>query len=261
MPAPLRWFSWTLVLIVACDNDITSAKMYVSQEPFAIALDATNASRFTLTGVNGDIQVVGVSRSDSVFLVGTREVGSRESQTDATIRLQDLQVHFDQQGDTILVRTIQPANQEGRNYTVNYEITLPEFFVVRLAAANGNIDVFDLANDLTTHIANGNTNLKAIAGSVHALGVNGNVFCEAQLPQSGTLELGATNGEIALAIPTDTSALFEATVANGSIHLVNLTLEDLMSTSTKVTGRLGSGQGSIGLRVGNGTITATGVAP
>jgi hypothetical protein len=261
MRTTLRWLLLVLVLIVACDDDVTGPTIYVAQEPFTITMSVSGASRLQLTGINGSTLVTGVSREDSVFITGVREVGSQESLEDAERRLEGLQVSFGPQGDAIVVATQQPADTEGRNYKVNYEVTLPKSFRTELLTANGDIRVDSMENDVDVDIVNGTVTLQAIVGSVFAGAANGTILCEAVLPLNGTFDLGVANGEIGLTIPTTTSAQLVATVGNGTIGIFNLYLEDAIHTSTRVSGRLGSGQGSITLGAGNGTVTATGVVP
>jgi hypothetical protein len=177
------------------------------------------------------------------------------------MRLDDLQVQWEVPGSAILVRTVQPSDQEGRSYTVHYEVSLPKHLLVDVVLANGDVRVSSMENDVDTGLANGTVTLADIVGSVYVSIANGQILCDATLPLNGTFDLGVANGGIDLTLPTDTSAQFIATVANGEIRLFNLDLQDLERTSTRVSGRLGSGHGTITLGAGNGTITTTAVTP
>jgi hypothetical protein len=261
MRSGLRTLAAALFLCVACDDDITGTTVYVAQEPFTITLAASGVSHLELTGISGNTVVTGISTVDSVRIVGVRQVGSRESQEDATARLDALQVQSGVQGNAIVVNTVQPTDQEGREYTVHYELTLPKTLQLHLVTANGDIRAVSMTSTVDLDIANGTATLENHVGNVTADVANGKILCTARLPLNGTFDLSVANGEIFLTIPTNTSAWFDATVGNGGIQVLALDLQDLVSTNTRVTGRLGSGQGTIDLIVGNGTISASGVAP
>ena len=249
-----------LVLFLACD-DVTGPTVYVAEETFAISLSSSSASQLRLTGYNGNTTIAGVTTADSVRITGVRRVESRESQEDADLRLDGLQVQFGLQENAIVVGTVQPSDQEGRNYTVHYEVTVPKSFSLSLATANGDVRVASMENTVNLAVANGSATLESVFGSVHADVANGQILCSATLPLDGVFDLGVGNGAIDLTIPTSTSAQFLATLANGEIRIFHLDLQDLNRTSVRVSGRLGAGRGTITLAVGNGTITASGVAP
>jgi DUF4097 and DUF4098 domain-containing protein YvlB len=100
--------------------------------------------------------------------------------------------------------------------------------------------------------------LNEIFGSATVSLVNGQIQAEVTLPEGGAIVLSTVNGTIGLAIPQNTSAEFSASVVNGVISLSDLVLQNLVSTPNSLTGRLGAGQGAIGLSTVNGTISVSG---
>jgi DUF4097 and DUF4098 domain-containing protein YvlB len=163
-----------------------------------------------------------------------------ESTEDAEAHLKELAVDVQDLTNEILVRTVQPNQSGGRNYIVNYTITLPKNM------------------DITVNSLNGRVTLDEILGSVFVDLVNGVIDGEVTLPLDGTINMGIMNGSIDLDIPLNTSAEFTAGVTNGNISVSNLELQNRVATSKSLTGTLGDGRGIISLSTTNGEIMVTG---
>ena len=191
---------------------------FEARQTFSINVDVTSQFRVRLEAINGNVEIVGRSGATTVEISGEKKVSS-SSRSDAERRLDDLDVVVKEQTDEIIIRTIQPENTRGRNYTVNYTITIPADLVVDIENVNGNIDVFDIDNDVLVDNTNGNVRLDTIVGNASVILTNGNITSEVTPPQSGAIELATTNGNIDLDIPRTTSASFSARVSNGSIDL------------------------------------------
>jgi DUF4097 and DUF4098 domain-containing protein YvlB len=159
---------------------------------------------------------------------------------DAQTHLQQLQVQVSELANEVLVETIQPQESQGRNYAVDYRITLPRNFEVFIESTNGDVKVRDML------------------ASAHVDLTNGSIEGKVDLPRDGTVDFATVNGAIALAIPHNTSADFSASVSHGNIELSNLTLQRENRTSSSLQGRLGDGRGMITLRTTNGDISVTG---
>ncbi len=212
----------------------------MAEDPFSFAVEAAGLSILRLDGVNGTIDITGVAANDSVRVSGERQVRST-SLEDAEARLPEIEVEWEISSDTVIIRTIQPQNTEGRDYIVNYEITLPRDLEVLVGNANGTV------------------NLGAIDGDVLVSQANGEVTGTVTLALNGSFVVEIGNGEIDLDVPANTSAEFSASVGNGTVTVTGLTLQNEQRSSTSVTGTLGAGEGEITLSVANGTIVVMGV--
>ncbi|UCF19959.1 MAG: DUF4097 family beta strand repeat protein [Gemmatimonadota bacterium] len=241
-----------------CGDDITGSNQVEVDEPFELGAALTTQSAFRLEGVNGTISLLGVSGSDSIVITGTRTVGGT-SASDAEAHLDDLDVELEASANEIVVRTIQPQSAGGRLYRVDYEVRVPADLTVGILNANGAIDVKSLKNALSIENANGDIQLTDLVAAVFVALGNGEVAGEVSLPAAGTCDIAVGNGAIDLALPATTSADFSAAVGNGQITLINLPLQNQVTTPTTVAGRLGGGDGEISLAVGNGTITVMGI--
>jgi len=254
---PLSAMAVLLLPLAGCSEDLTGSNRFEAQEPFSYAVEVTTQTAVVLNGINGDIEFVGVAGLDSVFVEGTRRVFSN-SLADAEAHLPDVDVVIDVRTGEIGVQTEQPSPSGGRNYVVDYQVTVPIDLRVQIENANGNIVVESLENTARAQVANGNVILDDILGDVLAQTGNGNIVCTATLTAEGQLSLTTGNGNINLQIPTSTSAQFSAAVGNGVITISGLSLQDPTITANLVTGRLGAGDGQIALATGNGNITAVG---
>ena len=238
-------------------HDYVDNTDYVAEDDFHYASDVTSQVRLRIEGVSGSITITGRDNFDSVIVEGTRSVGS-ESYDDAEEYLQYLQVEFEVLSGEVRLQTIQPDNNYGRSYEVEYVITLPYRFEVIASSVNGSVSVDSIANDLTISNINGQAYLDNIIGSVAASLVNGSIEASITLPTDGIIALTNVNGSIDLSIPENTSADFEASVVNGNIYISNLNLQDEHITNHSVEGTLGGGDGDIALSTANGNITARG---
>jgi hypothetical protein len=176
--------------------------------------------RMSLEAMNGEIVIIGQPDAMSVIVTEELRVGSHVNQADADDGLDQLEVLVTDSSDEILVQTQQPEDTQGRQYVVNYTITVPSDLEVDVHQVNGSIVVEDMANSVLVKVVNGHIDLR---------------------------------------IPTSTSAELSAFVDNGTITWDNLDLVDVVHTNHALTGTLGSGAGVIWLETTNGSIDMIGV--
>ena len=239
------------------DDDDFGNNDVVAREAFSIDVDVTTQFRLRFEGINGNVDILGRSDAAAVRVTGEKKVGSNTRQ-DAQRRLNDIEIVVNERLDEIVIGTLQPDNTQGRNYVVDYTITLPVDLAVAAILLNGNIIVAGIDNDVVVNAINGNVRLEAIVGNALVNLTNGNIDSEVVMPLTGSIEQATTNGNITLAIPTTTSADFSARVTNGNIALDNLDLSDAVRTNQSLIGKLGDGDGTIELRTVNGNISMRG---
>jgi hypothetical protein len=260
-----------LVLLVAClawtcgdDDDDTTGPGdgvdntdFVAEEPFSYGFEVAGQTRFWLEGMNGHVSITGVSEFDSVIVAGAKRVGS-ESLDDAQEHLADITVVVTDRGTEFYVETQQPEDTGGRNYVVNYEVSVPDDMKVVAHNVNGTVRVESMSSDVSVENTNGSVALEDVFGNTDVVLVNGEIGAEVTIPLGGTIDMGVTNGTIDLEIPEATSAQFSARVTIGSINVYNLDLQDIESSPTSLTGTLGNGEGTIDLSTVIGSIVVTG---
>lgn len=213
---------------------------FVANRDFSKNVPVAGQSRLRLDTVNGEIVITGEPGATSVTVTADLRVGSNVSRPDAETGLTQLEVTVSDLSDEIIVRTLQPINLDGRQYAVNYTITVPSNLAVEVTQVNGHVTVDDLENSLLVTVE------------------NGSVFGTVTPPPGGEITLWSENGDLHLQIPTSTSAELHARVRLGSITWDNLDFTNLVQTTQSLTGRLGGGAGLVDLDTGNGNIVVTG---
>lgn len=244
---------------VNCPPGGVGNTQFEAQEPFSLAVEVGNQALILLDGINGEIIITGAPGAASVDISATKRVQS-ESDEDAEAHLQELDVDVQDSGGQIRVSTRQPQCSENRNYIVDYMITVPDDFEVRVNNVNGLVTVESVKNDVSVNNVSGIVTLRDIQASAAVDMVSGTIDAEVTLPTGGSIDLYILTGDIFLGVPADTSADFSASVSLGTITVSNLVLQDEAETPTSLTGTLGTGQGAISLEIGQvGDITVSGL--
>jgi len=239
------------------DNENVDNTNFIAKESFLFEVDVKNHTQVRLDAINGNIEILGSASATSVTITGERRVGS-ESTADAEEYLTKLEIRVTETANIVLVETIQPDKTHGRNFVVDYKITLPENLELEADNINGNMAIENIKNNVDVDNVNGNIDLKDIVGNTSADVVNGLIRAKVTMPQNGNIDMGTVNGNIELEIPLNTSADFSANVTNGAIQILNLTLQNEVATTRSLRGMLGNGEGTIKTNTVNGNINTTG---
>lgn len=248
---------------VSCKDDEDSDGRFTASDSFAYRAVEHSLIIFNLSAINGSVEVVGDAESDSVIILAERIVRGN-NQHNADVGLQNLQVEVGGNGGIYFVRTIQPNDNDGNDYEVQYHISLPQRARIEVSQGNGDISISSFSDEpmpsytVEAETVNGNITLTDIQGSAIAALTNGSLTCATQYAELDTFDLIVVNGTINLQIPTEVSATFFAQVNVGTVSVNGLNLSDAVVTPTSVTGTLGTGEGRITLRGTTGTITVSG---
>jgi len=231
---------------------------FIVDRDFSENVPVAGHSRIRLDAVNGEIVITGQPGATSVTVTAELIVGSNVSRLDAENGLNQLGVLVADQSDEIFVQTLQPNNMVGRQYIVNYTITVPNDLAVDVTQVNGHVTVLDIESSLFVEVENGNVHLSDIFGFATVNVDNGSVDGTVTLPPGGEIMFSVVNGDIDLRIPASTSAELSALVGFGAITWDNLDLLNVVHTNRSLTGTLGDGAGLIDLDTRNGNIDVTG---
>jgi DUF4097 and DUF4098 domain-containing protein YvlB len=248
------------------------------EESFSHEVAVDTHDRILIQTMGGSIEITGSPTANSVTVEGERRVGSKTKE-DAEKHLELLEVEVTDQEPEIMVETVQPKRANGRNYEVDYRITIPQnleiyatqvggpVFIdsitspVSVSLINGDIDFIEISDSTVANVINGQILGQVtlpLDGTIELSTLTGDIDCEVALPLGGTIDMTVLDGDINLDIPEDTSATFEAGVTDGIIELIQLVLHNQVRTPHSLTGRLGDGKGDIRLETGNGDIIVTG---
>ena len=208
--------------------------------------------------MNGEVTIRGQEDTDSVLVTAYLSVGS-ESEEDAEIHMDNLDILVTENENEIIIQTIQPEDFDGRSYKIEYDIIVPSDFEVMTSQDNGRITILDIENNVDVWNGNGYVLLSDITGGITAGVDNGRIKGVMVRPDNKTIDLSITNGGIELHISsTSTSAEISATVLNGDIRVSNLDISDAVKKKKRLTGVIGDGEGAIELSTDNGNITVIG---
>lgn len=229
----------------------------IATETFSHDIAVNNQGRLVLEGINGAVNVTGVSGLTVVKIAGERRV-SAETKEDAAAYLEQLQVNISESSNEIRVKSEQPSKSEGKTYEIVYAIEIPDSWEVVISLLNGNVAVQNMNARVVIGLTNGNIELMAIDGNIIVDLVNGNIDGNITLPLNESCEMKSINGQIKLQIPHDTSAKLYAKTVNGTVTVTGLTMSNIQSSRNMMNGILNDGNGQITLSVTNGLINVNG---
>jgi len=238
-------------------NDDVNNTNFSASESFLHEIPVESKNHLTIDGINSQIDINGKDNLSQVTIWGEKIVES-ESQEDAEIHLQNLQVNITSSLNRIYIETEQPNNTHGRNYLVKYHVDIPKTWQVNIDNVNGIIELDSIKSDISIDQVNGEIQIQDVESDLIINLTNGQVNSQMILPQNGKCEITGVNAQIVLTIPKTTSATFESRVTNGTVALSNLNLQNMESTQSAITGILGDGDGKIKLIAVNGTISTVG---
>jgi hypothetical protein len=251
------------IALTACNDDNGGTRprdtSFYAEAEFSIDLDVDGQTSFRVEGVSGSIEITGVQGTTQAQISGVRRVES-DSEEDAEQNLANLAVQHSTTDERLLVKTSQPSKTEGRNYIVNYTISIPNNLKVTVVNAVGAVEVRTVQNGVTVTNVSGSVAADDILGGVNLTQTVGPIDASVTLPLGEAILMTTGTGDISLEIPQSTSATLSATVGVGSIVLSNLTLTGQVSEPNSLSGTIGKGNGSIVLAASVGDITISGTS-
>ena len=218
---------------------ISVDRSFQAEDPFYHEFPAGNFIELTVKGVNGDIQIKQDPDSGPVKISATKRVKS-SSTADAEANLKEIKVQTFSDDNRILVETKQPEDTEGRDYSVDYTIILPQNVNIVVYNENGDVSFFNTVADIMVVTGNGD--------------INGRVY----LPHNGSIVMQTDCGSIDLEIPQNVSAQFYGSTKVGKINLNNFHLNNSTQCDGVLEGICGDGDGTIDLATITGNIQVTG---
>lgn len=231
---------------------------YIVDKDVSENVPVAGQSRIRLDAGNGEIVITGQPGATSVRVNAELRVGSNVSRLDAENGMNQLGVLVAEGSDEIFVQTVEPKNLVGRQFVVNYNITVPSDIAVDVTQDNGHVTVMDIESSLFVEVANGNVYMSDIFGFATVTVDHGSIDGTVTLPPGGEIMISTGIGDIDLRIPASTSAELSALVEFGAITWDNLDLLNVVHTNRSLTATLGDGTGLIDLDTRNGNIDVNG---
>ena len=227
------------LLLSACEDSGSGDESFEYEDFITKTMEPGAVRLLDLRSTNGTINISGSDTAHYVLIEVTRRVKSYRSTLRAKDHIHDIQVSFDSQADGLSVVADHP-NMEDLDYEIDFNVVAPIIFDYSILLGNGNISINSVSRNLDIDLG------------------NGNMLADVILMNNCNVGLEAGNGSIHLIIPDITDALVNATVGNGSITDTGLEMTDRTSTGNSLSGKMGEGNGSIQVMLGNGDITLEG---
>ena len=201
-------------------------------------------------GRNGGTTVKGWLRND--VLVRARVEASGENEAAAAMLASRVMID----GSGGQVRATGPEPMDKSNWSVSYEIFVPQITDVTAKTHNGGINISDVRGELHFDAVNGGVHLTRVAGEVKGGTVNGGIDLELAgvSLDARQMELTTHNGGISVTMPAQYSAHIQAETGMGRIQSDFPLPPNGNGRDRKVDLSLGAGGPPIHLTTGNGSI-------
>ena len=198
---------------------------------------------------NGGIKVTGANRGDvEVRAIVTTQADTQEA-ADALAR----QVQVRAEGG--LVRSEGPRRSHDENWSVSFEIAVPNALNLKLETQNGGLSVREVHGRLQLETTNGGITVAGVAGEVRGHTTNGGI--DVTLDGGGWkgegLDLETTNGGVQLRVPENFSAHLEAGTTNGGIS-VDFPITVQGRITRRISSDIGGGGPTVRLMTVNGGV-------
>ncbi len=206
-------------------------------------------------GMNGGVEIVGWSNSDSIAITARIQVNARSS-SDADAIARDIKIEAS--GGTI--RATGGSGPFGRrqNWSVSFLVMVPRHSDLTLSTQNGPLSVEDVAGRMDLQTQNGPLSLSGIGGDVHASAQNGPLTIDLQGTRwEGTgLDAETQNGPADLRIPDNYNAKIEFGTVNGPMEVgFPMTVTISGRVKDRINTTLGNGGPPIRVVTTNGPMT------
>lgn len=199
---------------------------------------------------NGGVTVIGWDRNEVAVVAMVRTQG--RTMADAEELAREIEVI----AEPGRIRTDGPRPQRGINWSVSYEIRVPNSTDLDLESTNGGVDVENVAGELRLRTTNGGISLAGVSGDVHGRTVNGGVRVELAGDRwtGRGLDIETTNGGVQVRVPADYSAQLTASTVNGGFE-VDFPITMQGRIGRRIEANLGSGGAPIRIQTTNGGVT------
>lgn len=247
-----------LYFIPGCQiNDYEPDPNFEYRENFLSTRAVSGKTEVFITNINGTITVIGVDTLSEARISGAKIV--KDQSEDAAMRhITDITVDVQETPSALTIRTLQPNTSGSRSYQVNYELLVPSTWKVTVNDVNGNVDIQNFHNTVTSTVVNGIVNATDITGSIGISLTNGTISGKAYLPENGSCDLSLVNGNISLLVPRTLSASVSASVTIGTVSATNLPISYTTNTRVAVVGVAGGGKGTVRLSSVTGVVQMVG---
>ena len=243
-----------LAIFLLTSASLTYADVTKTEE---FDFDLEEGGRISLSNVNGDVSIEGVSGS-RVLIKAEKKAGTQEY-------LDGIEIAISASPDSIRIETRHPKNKSrwlswgsDSSGSVTYTLSVPESAALdSIDTVNGGIRISGVSGPVTAESVNGKLKLDGLKSDVKLDTVNGRIT--ANFDEFGSAQrfsADAVNGSVTLVLPADANAEVHAETLNGGIDADDFGLEpDKGFVGRDLSGTIGAGEGRVDIDTVNGSIT------
>jgi len=143
-------------------------------------------------------------------------------------------------------------------YKSSLNFNMPRAKKIIVKKNNYGVQTFALTNDIYAETNNDECILEGHGGSAELHSQSGDISAMISIPDSGYCMCYSIDGNITVMVPIGSSADIVIKTTSGTITHSNLNIQNLTTTSTELTGTIGSGDATIYLETVKGNILLKG---
>lgn len=262
-----------LAVATGCCINIGSCAMRAKYErTVQLSSPLSPGSSFEARTHNGSIKIAGADVTDCnlTATITARAITEEEAQKLAertTVKLESF-------GNRLIAKIDKPTILTNKSVSVSLDVQVPNESDLELTTHNGSVEIRNITGRLNGTTHNGKITAEQVSGAAELHTHNGSVTCreisgDSRLkshngsikvyyskaaPSVCDISLITYNGGIEIETPSNFSGEFNASTHNGSIRTdLPITIVGKISKS-KLSGKIGTGQGKLHLETYNGSI-------
>lgn len=200
---------------------------------------------------NGRITIKGESRNDVLVRTCVRAWAKSKTEADSIVKAIRIETNNE----------VRAENTPDENWSVSYEIHVPNSTNLDLFSKNGRITISSVQGQMKFETHNGRITLDDVAGDIKGSTKNGRVTVKlsGNFWQGNGLDVETNNGRISLYLPSNYAANFDVSTSNGrfSSDFSELQIADKKRRggANKVIGSINGGGSPIRLVTNNGRVS------
>jgi DUF4097 and DUF4098 domain-containing protein YvlB len=229
-------------------------------------------SSFETQTHNGSIKITGADITECNITATI--TGRARTEEDAQKLAERTTVRLESFGDRLIARIDKPTFLRNQSVNVSFDVQVPDECDLELTTHNGPMEITNITGRLNGTTHNGRITAEQVSGIAELVTHNGSVVCRdisgdtrlrthngsikvyysKAAPSLCDISLITSNGGIEIETPSNFSGEVDISTHNGSIRTdLPITIVGKISKS-KLTGKIGTGQGKLHLETHNGSI-------
>ncbi len=222
----------------------------------------------------GDITINGTDTMECNIIANI--VGRAPTEEEAMELAEQTQITLVAKGKTLVVRADKPKLRKNRSIAIDYEITVPRRTGIECKSSYGDINLSNIAGDVTVHSSFGEIEAKNIAGKVELDTSYGEVGCSGiicsefkakssfgkmeidfsdECPAGLKAEIETSYGEVEVDVPSSFAGEISVETSFGKVRTDLPILVTGEIGKDKLMGKIGTGPGRLDIKTSFGSVS------